>query len=170
VRAAKEVLGKVPRARFLIVGDGTQRERIARLINDLGLDGKVILAGYREDIPEVMAAIDFLVLASVRTEATSQVIPQAFAMGKPVVATRAGGVHEVVTPGRTGLLVPPGDADALARGMLRLLEDSGLALKMGEEGRRFARRELSIEKMVDETEAVYRGLLARRAPIRPKER
>ena len=167
VRAAEKVLVKAPEARFLVVGDGSRREGVTRLVRELGLQQKVILTGYRKDIPEVMAALDILVLASVRTEATSQVIPQAYATGKPVVATQVGGVAEVVTPGATGVLVPPRDVGALAQGVLTLLEDSDLARRMGEAGRKFAEQHLSIEKMMAATEAVYRNLLAQRNPKKP---
>src|SRR5205823_2854960 len=125
--AARDVLRAAPRARFLIVGDGVGYDDVRRRVSDLGLTRHVTMTGFRRDIPEVMAALDVLVLPSIRSEAASQVIPQALAVGTPVVATTVGGSPELVADGRTGRLVPPADAPALAEAILSLLRDPARA-------------------------------------------
>ena len=110
LEAARAVLAGEPAARFLIVGDGIGFDDVRRRVGALGLDDAVQMTGFRRDVPEVMAALDVLVLPSIRSEAASQVIPQALAVGTPVVATDVGGSGEVIRDGDTGRLVPPGDA------------------------------------------------------------
>src|SRR5215475_8207135 len=119
--AAGTVLASRPDARFLIVGDGVGFEEVSRRVRDMGLDTSVLLTGFRRDIPEVMAALDVLVLPSIRSEAIPQVIPQALAVGTPVVASTVGGSPELIRDGENGRLVPPGDAAALADAVLALL-------------------------------------------------
>src|SRR5207253_4254700 len=96
LEAAREVLTTHPRARFLIVGDGVGFDDVRRRVREMGLEDAVIMTGFRRDIPEVMAALDVLVLPSIKSEATSQVIPQALAVGTPVAAAATGGIPEIV--------------------------------------------------------------------------
>src|SRR5204862_7332640 len=114
LEAAREVLQRRPDARFLVVGDGVGRAEVRRRVGAMGLEAVVTLTGFRRDIPEVMAALDVLVLHAIRSQATSQAIPQAFAVGTPVVASTRGGSPELVRVGQTGRLVPPGDPRARA--------------------------------------------------------
>src|SRR5574341_1316355 len=114
VEAAREVVGAFPGARFLIVGEGPMRAAVEGWIGEAGLSGAVFLLGHREDIPEVMAAMDVMVLPSRRDEGVPQVLGQALAMERPVVTTGVAGVTELVEDGVTGLGVPAGDAQALA--------------------------------------------------------
>ena len=104
--AARSVLASRPATRFLIVGDGVGFADVQRRTQALGLDQAVRMTGFRRDIPEVMAALDVLVLPSIRSEAASQVIPQALAVGTPVVASDTGGSGELIHDGQTGRLVP----------------------------------------------------------------
>src|SRR5574337_221876 len=99
LEAAREVLQALPQARFLIVGDGIGYADFRRRVEEMGLGGVVTMTGFRTDVPEVMAALDVLVLPSIRSEATSQVIPQALAVGTPVVATATGGIPEIIRDG-----------------------------------------------------------------------
>jgi glycosyltransferase involved in cell wall biosynthesis len=160
VDAAVEVLREVPEARFLIVGDGVAHEPIRRHIEEMGLEKQVLMTGFRRDIPEVMAALDVLVLPSVKSEATSQVIPQALAVGTPVVATAVGGIPEVIRDGETGRLVPPGDAAALAAAILALLRDPPAARAMARRGAELVRERFTFDAMMARTTDVYRELLA----------
>lgn len=161
--AAREVLAARPDARFLIVGDGVGYDDVRARVDRLGLTAAVIMTGFRRDIPEVMAALDVLVLPSLRSEATSQVIPQALAVGTPVVASATGGTAEVVRDGETGRLVPPGDAGALAAAILAMFRDPEGARAMARRGQAVVRARFSFEGQMAATTAVYRELLGPRA-------
>jgi glycosyltransferase involved in cell wall biosynthesis len=157
--AAREVLAARPTARFLIVGDGVGFADVRRRVREMGLDGPVIMTGFRRDIPEVMAALDVLVLPSTRSEATSQVIPQALAVGTPVVAAATGGLPEIVRDGETGRLVTAGDAGALARAVLSLLDEPERARAMALAGQALIRARYSADASMKATTDVYRSLL-----------
>lgn len=163
IDAAAEVLRALPEARFVIVGDGVAREPIRRHIEARGLTNAVVMTGFRRDVPEVMAALDVLVLPSLRSEATSQVIPQALAVGTPVVATTVGGIPEIVTDGQTGRLVPPADAGALAGAILTTLRDREGARAMARRGGQLVRTRFTFDAMMERTTAVYAEVLAKRA-------
>jgi glycosyltransferase involved in cell wall biosynthesis len=158
--AAHEVLAAIPTVRFLIVGDGIGYDDVSARVKNLGLERSVTMTGFRRDIPEVMAALDVLVLPSTRSEATSQVIVQALAVGTPVVATAIGGSPEVIANGVTGRLVPPNDAPALAAAIVATLRDLEGARAMARAGGAFVRSRLSIDAQMATTTGVYRELLA----------
>jgi glycosyltransferase involved in cell wall biosynthesis len=159
LHAARAVLAREPAARFLIVGDGIGFEDVRRRVGGLGLDGVVRMTGFRRDVPEVMAALDVLVLPSIRSEAASQVIPQALAVGTPVVATDVGGNRELVRDGDTGRLVQPGDAALLAAAILDCLTDRAGARAMARRGQALVRECHSLDAAMARTTAVYRELL-----------
>jgi glycosyltransferase involved in cell wall biosynthesis len=159
LEAAREVLGTRPQARFLIVGDGVGFDDVRRRVREMGLEDRVIMTGFRRDIPEVMAALDVLVLPSTKSEATSQVIPQALAVGTPVAAAATGGIPEIVRDGETGRLVAPGDAGALARAVLSLLDDPVSAREMALAGQALVRTRYSADASMQATTDVYRSLL-----------
>jgi glycosyltransferase involved in cell wall biosynthesis len=167
LEAAREVLRARPGARFLIVGDGVGFDDVRRRVGAMGLGGEVIMTGFRRDVPEVMAALDVLVLPSTKSEATSQVIPQALAVGTPVAAAATGGIPEIVRDGETGRLVPPGDAGALARAVLALLEDPVAARAMARAGQAVIRAGYSADAAMRATTTVYRSLLNRSGPPPP---
>jgi glycosyltransferase involved in cell wall biosynthesis len=163
VEAAREVARAMPAARFLIVGDGPMRATVEGWIAEAGLAGAVFLLGHREDIPEVMAALDVMVLPSRRDEGVPQVLIQALAMERPVVTTDVAGVTEIVEDGVTGLVVPPEDAPALAKAVIALLEDRQRAAALGQAGRKRVEAGFTLEQMLDRMEAIYRGVAGRRA-------
>jgi glycosyltransferase involved in cell wall biosynthesis len=132
-------------------------------VHALGLDGPVIMTGFRRDIPEVMAALDVLVLPSTRSEATSQVIPQALAVGTPVAATAVGGIPEIIRDGENGRLVPPADVPALAAAILDLLRDRERARRLARTGQREVLEHYSVDAMMARTTEVYAQLLGRRS-------
>ncbi|RYD02072.1 hypothetical protein N752_26850 [Desulforamulus aquiferis] len=105
---------------FLIVGDGPLMEALQKEAVDLGIQNRVTFAGRREDIPEIMSIIDIFVLPSI-TEGLPLTILEAMAAGKPVVATQVGGIPEAIVQGKTGLMVPPKDPEALAVSLAGLL-------------------------------------------------
>jgi glycosyltransferase involved in cell wall biosynthesis len=159
LEAARTVLASRPDARFLIVGDGVGFDEVSRRVRDMGLDPSVCLTGFRRDIPEVMAALDVLVLPSIRSEAIPQVIPQALAVGTPVVASTVGGSPELIRDGENGRLVPPGDSRALADAILALLREPERARAMARAGQAMVQERYTIDATMARTTAVYRGLL-----------
>ena len=163
--AARIVLAREPSVRFLIVGDGIGFEDVRRRVATLGHEAAVRMTGFLRDIPEVMAALDVLVLPSLRSEAASQVIAQALAVGTPVVATDVGGSGELVRDGETGRLVPPGDAPALAAAVLATLTDRSAARAMARRGQAVVREHHSLDAAMTRTTAVYRELLAGQAAL-----
>jgi glycosyltransferase involved in cell wall biosynthesis len=148
-------------ARFLVVGEGHWRDIFTARAEELGLnDGTVIFTGYRDDIPEIMAALDLLIIASTRTEGIPQVALQAMAMGLAVVGTNIGGVPEAILPAGAGLVVPPGDPEALAAAVRDLIEDEERRARMGKAGRKFVNEHHTLEMMLDETVRIYNEVLA----------
>jgi glycosyltransferase involved in cell wall biosynthesis len=147
----------LPRARLLLVGDGTSRPRVEKRIASLGLDEKARILGFRQDVPEVLNASDVLVLNS-RYEGLGLAVMEAMAAGLPVVATAVGGIPELVREGTTGRLVPPEDSEGLARALVTLLEDPPLRQRMGEAAKRDAEA-FSIREMTRKYERTYRQAL-----------
>jgi glycosyltransferase involved in cell wall biosynthesis len=164
LEAAREVLRARPDARFLIVGDGIGFDDVRLRVKELGLERHVVMTGFRRDVPEVMAALDVLVLPSIKSEAVSQVIPQALAVGTPVVGTSVGGTPELVRDGETGRLVPPGDALALARAITELLADPGRARALARRGQEEVLARQSMDAAMARTLAVYAQARAAAAP------
>jgi len=158
--AAREVLATHATARFVIVGDGVGFDDVRRRVQESGLARSVIMTGFRRDIPEVMAALDVLVLPSIRSEAVSQVIPQALAIGTPVVGTTVGGTPELVRDGETGRLVPPADAPALAAAILDLLRDPARARALARRGQAEVLARHSLDATMARTLEVYEAARA----------
>lgn len=154
IDAAALVVRRVPDARFVIAGEGELKESLERQIRDLGLQKHVLLLGFRPDILSLHKAFDIFVLSSV-TEGLGTSLLDAMACGKPIVATTAGGIPEVVEEGVTGLLVPPRDPQGLADALLTLLEDAALRSSLGAAGRRSVIERFSAERMVQDTLRVY---------------
>ncbi|MBC8287920.1 MAG: glycosyltransferase family 4 protein [Nitrospinae bacterium] len=153
------VLEKFPDARFVIVGDGPAYERILSKVQQLGLEKVIFMLGHREDIPEIMAALDILCLASFAVEGAAQVIPQAFAMKTPVVSTRISSIPPILGNGKWGILIEPKNSQDLANGSMKFLNDLRLAQSMAEKAYIFCKNELSADKMMDQTIAVYHDVL-----------
>jgi glycosyltransferase involved in cell wall biosynthesis len=157
IEAAGLVLKKMPDARFVIAGEGELRESLARQIRDHHLEKHVFLVGFRPDVLSVHKAFDVFVMSSV-TEGLGTSLLDAMACGKPIVATTAGGMPEVVRNGETGLLVPPRDHEAMAAAILKLLTDEHTRRAMGAAGEARVREYFSAERMVQDTLAVYRSV------------
>jgi glycosyltransferase involved in cell wall biosynthesis len=154
IDAAPEILRRCPDARVLLVGDGEMRPALEAQARALGLADRVTFAGFREDIPSVLAATDVVVLPSVN-EGMGRVLVMAMALGKPIVATRVGGVAELLGGGEAGLLVPARDPAALAEAVSTLLRDPARALALGEAGRRRVPR-YSAQAMLEALARLYR--------------
>jgi glycosyltransferase involved in cell wall biosynthesis len=142
----------------VIVGDGELREQIETFITQNQLDNKVILTGERKDVPEILAASDIFVLAS-NWEGLPLVIIEAEMAGLPVVASRVGGVAELVQDGTTGFTVPPRDARALAEALKKLIENAPLRQSLGRAGREKALNEFTFDRMLEKTHKVYEEVL-----------
>lgn len=157
LQAAKRILKKVPSCRFPIIGDGPLREELERLASTLGLDGVVHFLGWQRDLERIYADLDLCVLSSLN-EGTPLSILEAMAAGVPVVAADVGGVGDLVLHNETGLLVRPGDPEALAEAVLELLEDPKRLQEMGEAGRRRAYPHYDVKSLILRMEQFYREL------------
>ncbi|MSS70941.1 MAG: glycosyltransferase family 1 protein [Candidatus Latescibacteria bacterium] len=158
IDALPEVLRERPDAAVLIAGDGPLRGDLESRARALGVADHVFLPGHRGDVAGVLEAADLFALPSLN-EGLGLALVEAMAMGLATVASRVGGVPEVVLEGETGLLVPPGDAGALAGAILRLMDDAAARRRMGEASQARARTHFSIERAVRETERLYEELL-----------
>jgi len=154
IGAAAEVLKVKPAARFLIVGEGSCYSHLRDQVKRLGLSESVIFTGQRDDVPELVTALDVVVLSSVR-EAQGLSLLEAMALAKPVVATRVGGIPEVVQHGESGLLVPPADSAALAGAILELLDDPARSALMGRRGQELVKEKFPLGQMISQIEAIY---------------
>lgn len=132
--------------RAFIAGEGPLRAELSSLVDQLGLAGRVTLLGHRPDVERVMAGLDVFVLSS-RSEGLSNTIQEALCSGVPVVATRVGGADELVDHGRTGLLVPPGDAEAMGRALIALVGDRDRRQAFATAAAERATREFGFETM-----------------------
>jgi glycosyltransferase involved in cell wall biosynthesis len=154
------VLEKFPDARFVIVGAGPGYESIRSRIKNHGLEKFIFALGHREDIPEIMAALDIHCTASFAVEGTTQVIPQAFAMKTPVVSTRIDSILPILGDGERGVLVKLKDSKDMARGIIYFLDNPQLAQEITEKAYTFCKKELSTDKMMDQTIAIYQEVLS----------
>jgi sugar transferase (PEP-CTERM/EpsH1 system associated) len=147
-----------PDAILLLVGGGPQQAALERMSRRLGISERVRFLGDRADVPGLLRGMDVFVLPSL-WEGMPNAALEAMAVGLPVVATAVGGTSEVVVDGVTGLLVQPGDPDALAQSIARLLRDPDLRHKMGQAGRERVVKHFSVGRTVEQTERLYEQLL-----------
>jgi L-malate glycosyltransferase len=160
IEAAHLVVREMPDTRFLILGEGELREQLERQIRDHHLEKHVLLPGFRTDVIGCIKGLDLFVMSSV-TEGLGTSLLDAMACSRASVATRAGGIPELVQDGRTGVLVEPRDHAAMAREIVRLLRDDGLRRQMGEAARTRVAEKFTVERMVAETAAVYERVVGR---------
>ena len=154
LKAAREVGKKFPRCVFLIAGDGYLRGRLEDLSRELNIPARVKFLGYRRDIAALTSLFDIFVLSSL-WEGLPLVVLEAMSLGKPVAATAVPGTAEAVREGETGFLVPLRDSRALAGRIGDLLGDPAAARRMGQAGRERVEKEFSLERVVNEHEALY---------------
>jgi glycosyltransferase involved in cell wall biosynthesis len=158
VDAAARILRQRPEVRFLLAGDGDRMDSLKTQAWELGIAGQVVFAGHRTDIPDILGAIDVLAISSLY-EGTPLALFEAMAAGKAIVSTAVDGCREVLSDGETGLLVPPGDAAALAEGLLKVLNTPSLRASLSENARTASRR-YDVGACVDQMEALYDEVLA----------
>lgn len=149
---------KVPKIKLIIIGEGEEENNLKNLVKSLDLKDKIIFAGLRGDVEKIFPIAELFILPSL-WEGMPNAILEAMAAGKPIVATKVGGVPELVVHGETGILVPPEDSDALASAIIGLLRDKLKAKKMGEAGRMRVEEHFNISKTIKETEYIYLELL-----------
>ncbi|PYJ35574.1 MAG: hypothetical protein DME79_01685 [Verrucomicrobia bacterium] len=153
VEAAPLVLQKRHDVRFVIVGQGTgilkRGINVRNAIDQAGLADRIIMAGYRWDTPDVYAACDMIVIASLRTEASPIVLREAFASGRPVIATKVGDIPEILRDRENGLLIEPGDTQALANAIMEFITDPNLAAYCAANGLRYATEHFSFDTMME---------------------
>lgn len=156
--AAPEIVSAVPNVRFLFVGDGQLKDELKEQSKKLKVADRLIFAGFRTDIKEILSTVDFLVVPSL-LEGFPMVTLEAMAMAKPVIATEIDGITEQITNEKDGILVPPGDSGALAKVIERVFNEREWSNKMGMMARKKVEQEFAVGKMIVETEKVYLSLL-----------
>lgn len=160
LKAAQEVLRQIPNSHFFIIGEGPERSRLEAFAREVGIAEQVHFLGARQDVPAVLHSLDVTVLSSNPVvETLSNAVLEYMAAAKPVVATRVGSLPEQIEEGRTGFLVEPGDWKNMAQKIACLLQDRGLAERMGKAGYERVEKDYSIDQMVQKTEALFERLL-----------
>ena len=145
---------RVRGAKLVIAGEGKRREDLEALIAGMGLEGRALLLGARDDVPEIMKIMDVYCLSSFR-EGLPLSLLEAMSAGLPVVGTDVPGIRDIIVDGRTGLLVPSDDPARLSDALFRVLSDSELARRLSERGSEYVLREHGCEKWVSEYEALF---------------
>lgn len=157
IEAAHLVVQQIPDARFIILGEGELREQLEHHVREHHLEKHVLLPGFRPDVLGCLKGLDLFAMSSV-TEGLGTSLLDAMACSKAIVATRTGGIPEIVEDQVTGLLVAPRDHAAMARAIVDLLKDDARRLRMGDAGFTRVGERFTVERMVAETAAVYARL------------
>ena len=153
IRAAALLSERRSDVRVLIAGDGPDREALHELARNTAPE-TVVFLGYREDVPNLLAAADVVAIPSL-AEGHPLILIESMAARKAIVASRVGGLADTITDNETGLLVPPADPKALAEAILTVIESPGLAERLGASARRHAEQEFALERMIARMEEVY---------------
>lgn len=152
------LLAVFPGATLLVVGDGPLRSELEARARLLAIDRKVIFTGLQNDVEAWLGISDVCLLPSQFREGLGLALIEAMAVGLPVIGTRIGGIPEVITDGENGLLVPPGNTEALTHAMMRLARDRDSRIRMGRRGREIYEEKFSLTGMIRNIEAIYEGL------------
>jgi len=158
IKAVPLVLDKIPNARFFIVGGGKLLAELQALASSLNLDRHLTFTGFRDDVGAFYQLADIVVMSSIQ-EGLGTAIIDALALAKPVVATDAGGIPEIIENGVTGTLVPPADPQALADGIIKYLTDPKQAEQIGIRGQKKVSEHFCVDTMVEKNIDVYTQLL-----------
>jgi glycosyltransferase involved in cell wall biosynthesis len=158
--AVPAVLESHPEAEFLIAGAGPEEANLRRQVRELGVVEHVTFVPDVMELSQSLSAMDIFVLPSLK-QGLGTIMLEAMLRGRPVIATSAGGVYSVVTDGRTGLLVPPRDSEALARRIVEMLDDPLRARQIGRAARDMVCRDFPVERMVERTAQLYRAIAPR---------
>ena len=160
LEAVVPLLEHYPTLQILFLGEGPELENLRAQVETLGIAQRVVFGGYYPDVAPAMGAIDILVLPALSKEGFGRVLVEAGAMGKPVVGTDVGGIGEVIVSGENGFVVKAANHEQLQLSLEALIEDADLRARMGGAGRARALEEFSENHMVEQTESVYRELIA----------
>jgi glycosyltransferase involved in cell wall biosynthesis len=166
LEAASRVAEVFPETKFLLVGDGILRERLIRQAEDLKIRDNIIFTGLveRKEIPKLISVMDVIVHTSLR-EGLPRVLPEALAMGKPVIAFKIDGMPEIIKDGENGYLIPPKDSRKLANSIIHLLQDKEKARRMGEAGRGIVNPAFELQVMVERISDVYKESIEERGGV-----
>lgn len=157
VQASKILKENAPKIKVIVVGEGPLRMDLNKQVKELHIEDMVFFLGFREDIPQILASLDVFVLSSY-LEGLGSSILDAMASRLPVVATRVGGIPELVVNGKTGLLVPPRNPSALAQAILKLYHDRNLSSHLGQKGYEIVHQKFSAESMANKIIDLYKKL------------
>jgi glycosyltransferase involved in cell wall biosynthesis len=158
VEAAARVAGQLPQTRFVFVGDGELRPALEQQVAGLGLTQQFVFAGWQMDMPAVYADLDLLALTSLN-EGTPVTVIEALAAGAPIVATEVGGLSDLVINQETGILVPSGDVEAVAQGIIHLLRDPVKAQTLALAGQQHVLERFDLNRLANDMESLYVALL-----------
>ena len=161
IEAANLILASHPALTFMLVGDGEVYDSLAGSVCDRGLSDNFVFAGHQQNIPRLLYAFDIFVMPSL-FEGLCMAVMEALAAARPVVASRVGGIPSTVVDRETGILVPPGDVQALADAIIWMLEHPDEAAAMGSAGRRHVKGKFTKAAMIEQTQDVYERLLTHR--------
>jgi glycosyltransferase involved in cell wall biosynthesis len=164
LRAARAALAANPELNFVIVGDGPDRGKLEQLAKELAIDTKVTFAGSRADMPGVYASLDLFVLASL-DEGMPMVVLEALASSRPVIATDVGAVQKLIHVGKTGMLVPPANVQALTQAILDLARNPNLRDQLGRQGKALVETQYSSAAMTQKYLKIYKTLLERKQEV-----
>lgn len=162
IEAASQICPDFPRALFVVVGDGPQRSSLEARVRELGMPGQFLFAGERNDVDQIYRSLDVYVLPSFQ-EGMPMALLEAMAAGLPVVATKVGGVPDLVSDPSVGILVEPGDPAAMATGIRDLLSDQSRRELMGSNARKRVEDQFSAAAMARNYVELYQGALLRRS-------
>jgi len=165
LEAARIIVQTIPQCHFVAAGDVSpeNRELLSSRLQKLSLEKQFAFLGFRQDVPEFLADLDVFVLPST-SEGFSLATVEAMAAGRPVVVTRSGGPEEIVEDGRSGILVPAGDPESLARAVIHVLQQPEMARTMGQEARTRTERAFSLSRMIRDYENLYDRVLQAEKP------
>lgn len=158
IEAAAQILARCKDVTFLIIGEGPEKVPIETYIRTLGISEYMLMLGYREDSLSALRSLDVFVMPSIEGDTIPQVLPEAMAVGLPVIATTTGSIPDIIEDGVTGLLVPPRNSHALSLAIERLLDNRSLAQSYGDRAHRLVTQNYSLEAMLTRLETVYQQI------------
>ncbi len=164
IRSAAILVPRFPQIKFVIIGDGPMRRSLENMVHKLNLKGKVFFTGHMKDIPAVMSMLDVFVLPS-NSEGLSLTLLEALAAARPVVASRTGGIPEIIIHNKTGKLITPGDGRALAEAVEQLLLNPEEAVKLASAGQARIKELFSRDEMIKRTGKIYKDLAGEKAEL-----
>jgi glycosyltransferase involved in cell wall biosynthesis len=154
LKSAQRINRRIPDTKFLIIGDGIERQGLERLALSLGIEKQVIFLGERQDVPRIITLFDVAVLSS-RIESFPVTLLEYMAASRPIVATNVGGNTEIVIDGKTGCIIPPEDPEALSDAVIALLNNRRKAEEMGRAAKRIVEDEFSLNHMINKMERLF---------------